>query len=175
MTRYRSTSHDKLPNFCEKSEIDKILNKARNNNARDNLILLFLFRTGLRVSELVNLRVQDIRDDYIIIRSGKGNKDRIVPITSDLYSLISLHITGKSENSRVFNLTARRIRQICKDYDDNLHPHKLRHSFAVYCLRSGMDLRSLQKILGHSDLSTTQVYLDITAEHAKQEYKKIRW
>lgn len=167
----------KLPKYITKTKVDEILNKVRETSTKDYLILLTLFRTGMRSSELVHLKKRDISQGEITIRQGKGNKDRIIPIDEGLYDLLMLHSNTLNLEDRLFPVTTARIRQICSKYksDENLHPHSLRHSYAIFCLKSGMNIRALQKILGHSTLSTTAVYLDLIGQDLKDEHKKILW
>ena len=164
--------------YYEKTKIDEILNKARNCNKRDYLILLTLWRTGIRNSELVKLKKKDVKADEITIRQGKGGKDRVVPLDFHLFDLLQYHIADMPLDSRLFPMTTAQVRNIVHKYEPNgepMKPHGFRHSFAVHCLKQGMNLRSLQKILGHSNLTTTSIYLDIIAKDIKEDYLKIEW
>jgi len=168
----------KLPKYLEKTKINVILEKARNDNKRNYLILLTLWRTGIRNSELINLKKRDIKNDELTIRQGKGHKDRIVPLDSHLSDLMQYHTAKIPLDSFVFPLTSAQIRNIAHRYqpdDEIVSPHTFRHSFAVHCLKQGMNLRSLQKILGHNDLATTSIYLDLIAKDIKEDYEKIEW
>ena len=154
-----------------------ILEKVRADNTRNYLILVTLWRTGMRVSELTNITKRDVGSDQITIRQGKGHKDRIVPADSGLIDLLTLHSASINLDDLLFPLSDVAVRNICHKYqgDENLHPHTLRHSFAIHCLKSGMNVRLLQKILGHTNLSTTAIYLDLIGEDIKDGYKKIQW
>lgn len=187
MGRYASKTPDKFPKYLGDSEIQEILKEAKKHKKRNYLILLTLYRTGLRSGELLKsydskdtyLRVKDVSFDegHITIRDGKGGKDRVVPLEKDLGDILDFYVEGKHPEDPVFDISARTLRNQLKMYTDKkwVHPHTFRHSFAVHCLKSDMDLRTLQKILGHSDIGTTQMYLDITGEDVKDEFKKIKW
>ena len=167
-----------LPKYLEKTKIDEMLERARNDNKRNYLILFTLWRTGIRNSELINLKKRDIKEDELTIRQGKGYKDRIVPLENHLSDLLQYHTAKMPLDDKVFPLTSAQIRNISHRYQPKyevVKPHTFRHSFAVHCLKSGMNLRSLQKILGHNDLATTAVYLDLIAKDLKEDYQKIQW
>lgn len=167
-----------LPKYLEKTKIDEMLERARNDNKRNYLILLTLWRTGIRNSELINLKKRDIKTDELTIRQGKGHKDRIVPLDTHLSDLLQYHTAKIPLDDEVFPLTSAQIRNISHRYQPNdevVKPHTFRHSFAVHCLKQGMNLRSLQKILGHNDLATTALYLDLIAKDIKEDYQKIVW
>jgi len=158
--------------------------------ARDRAILEVLYSCGLRVSELTGLCWKDIDEELgmVMVRAGKGNKDRLVPIGEPaLDALRAWRATGVSDaapespvitNLRggrltprsVQNLLARRINESGLDID--LTPHGLRHSFATHLLNAGADLRSIQEMLGHSSLQTTQRYTHVSARHLKEVYRR---
>lgn len=164
---------------------------------RDRAMVVLLYATGLRASELVNLTTQeiDLTASYVRVR-GKGGKERIVPFARaaldalDLYfekgrpELIREKLRQGENTERVFlsrrgeGLTRQSFWGTLKDLaqladiDLDLSPHRLRHSFATHLLQAGMNLRSLQALLGHSDLSTTQIYTQVTPEHLKDLHKK---
>jgi len=175
MNKNYTVSTSKLPKYLTKTEVDIILDKAKNDNRRNHLILLTLFRTGLRNSELVNLKKQDIKDQQITVYDGKGKKDRAIPLDNELDHLLGLYSDNLKPTDNLFPLSTRAIRNIVKKYSDKkeVHPHTFRHSFAVYCLKAGVNVRALQKVLGHASLSNTQVYLDIVNEDVKTEFKKV--
>lgn len=175
----------RLPSYLNESEIEEMLKHAQDNE-RNYLILSLMWRCGLRVSEVCSLKEKDIfwDDNLIKIEQSKGNKDRYVPVTDDLLDMIKKYITDKkSKKNRseyIFPITRVRIFQIVKMYAEksglnhkNIHPHTFRHSFAVHFLKRGGNIRALQKILGHSDLTTTQKYLDLTLNDIKDEYNMV--
>ncbi len=175
----------KLPKYLKEEEVRKLLNAPDRSKIRDRLILRILYRCGLRVSELTSLRIEDIDFDegMITVRGGKGGKDRVVPIDDETLDLIQLYKRDAEEgililSQRGNSLSTRQVERLVKKYAEkaginkNVYPHMLRHSFAVHCLKSGMNLRSVQKMLGHSSLTTTQVYLDLTGKDVKRDYEE---
>ncbi|MFO7991164.1 MAG: tyrosine-type recombinase/integrase [Thermoplasmata archaeon] len=174
----------KLPKYLRKDEIRKLLDSPAREKTRDRLILRILYRCGLRVSELVNLKIEDVdfTEGMITVREGKGDKDRVVPVDNHTLDLIEFYVVDADEGYMILSergkpLSTRQVERIVKKYAKNAHikknvyPHMLRHSFAVHCLKAGMNLRSVQKMLGHSSLTTTQIYLDLTGEDIKQDYE----
>jgi len=163
-----------LPKYSSREEILEILDTAKKDSRRNYLILLTLWRTGLRVSELVNLRKRDIKDGNIFVILGKGKKDRVIPLEKELDATWGFYLDGLKPKDRVFPMTDRNVRYIIKRYCD-LHPHSFRHSFAVHTLKAGMNIRSLQKILGHVNLETTAEYLDVVGKDVKEDFDKVEW
>jgi len=167
-----------LPKYIEKEVINEMLDAAKNHKMRNYIMLLTLWKTGIRSSELINLRKIDIKSDCIEIRLGKGKKDRIVPLADDLNNILSLFVDSMGKNDFLFSVKRRQVQNIVHTYEPegfNVHPHTVRHSFAVYCLKNGLNIRSLQKILGHGSLSTTAIYLDVVAKDVKEDFKKVVW
>jgi len=176
--------HNKsLPKYLKVREIQKLLNAPKREKLRDRLILRTLYRCGLRVSELCNLKIEniDFADGTLMVRRGKGGKDRVVPVDHQTLDMIEYFIEDArsgflilSENNE--KLSTRQVERLVADYgkkaeiEQHVHPHMLRHSFAVHCLKAGMNLRTVQKMLGHSSLTTTQIYLDITGDDVKEDY-----
>jgi len=168
----------KLPKYITQEEISGILDKAKKDRYRNYILLLTMSRTGMRVSDIVKLRKRDIDENNIIIRQGKGKKDRVIPLENELANLLGLYIDGLKPKSKLFPITERQIRNIVYKHapkDLDVHPHTFRHSFAVHCLKQGMNIRSLQKILGHSNLTTTQVYLDVVGADVKEDFDKVKF
>ena len=147
-----------------------------------------LWGCGLRVSELLSLNNKQINDNYIII-FGKGKKERIVPLLPEIKIKITEWIKWKHKNFNYDNdalfisrlgkrLSPRYVQKLIEklrlqlDLDKNFTPHALRHSFATQLLMNGVDLRTLQMMLGHSSLSTTQHYLKVTNKFVENVYKK---
>ncbi len=175
----------KLPKYLQEDEIRKLLNAPPRKKTRDRLILRILYRCGLRVSELTSLQIEDIDfdEEMITVRGGKGDKDRIVPVDADTLDLIEFYKAGAEEGTLILSqrgeaLSTRQVERLVKKYakkadlKKDVHPHMLRHSFAVHCLKAGMNLRTVQKMLGHSSLTTTQIYLDLTGEDIKEDYEE---
>ena len=170
---------EKLPSYHTEDEIGKMLETANENNQRDYLILKLFFETGLRLSELANLQKKHIRfkSKDLEVRDGKGGKDRVVPLITETRNLLQMYLNDRSDNEQVFKISKRQIQNIVSKYGElnniDTHAHKWRHTFAVYSLKQGMDLRTIQKILGHASLDTTQIYLELVTDDIKKEYNKV--
>ena len=182
----------RLPKFLYPLEIQILMDAPDTSKPlglRDKAILETLYAAGLRVSELVGLKLNDVYFDEELIKVyGKGSKERIVPLGSKALLSLSNYLQkgrpllekGKQEAlflSRLgTQLSDRSIRNIINKYveeaalQQKVSPHTLRHSFATHLLNSGADLRSVQELLGHVKLSTTQIYTHITTENIQQVY-----
>jgi integrase/recombinase XerC len=182
----------KLPKFLDVTQVTKVILKPDTGTEpglRDRAILETLYSTGIRVSELVGLDTSDV--DFIsgVIKVfGKGSKERVVPIGDEALSAIRKYSEGKDKklkskeavflNSRGGRLTDRSVRRILDKYikacaiEEKISPHSLRHSFATHLLDAGADLRSVQELLGHMNLSTTQIYTHVTMDRLKSVYDK---
>jgi len=169
----------KLVKYLTQTQVNELLERIKLDNKRNYLIVLTLWKTGMRNAELCNLRKGHIKfqESKIVIHQGKGNRDRWVPLEANLSNLLSFYCSDLANNDLLFPITTTSIRNIVTKYrlDAQITPHTFRHSFAVHCLKSGMNIRSLQKILGHSDLATTAVYLDLIGEDIMDDFKKIKW
>ena len=159
---------------------------------RDRAILELLYASGMRVSELVSLNLDDINIDGGDVRCfGKGHKERIIPIAPRAALTVKRylqearpHLSHNDAEQALFlnrrgnRLTRQGLWQILKGYaksaglDKEITPHTLRHSFATHMLSGGADLRSVQELLGHANISTTQVYTHLTTEHVRRTYEK---
>lgn len=182
----------KLPNVLSVEEVDKLLDIKLNTrfDYRNKAMLELLYSSGLRISELVNLTTRDIDFTNSIVRCfGKGNKERIVPISEySLYYIklyydmrdtffkgkindyLFLNNHGKELTRQGFNKILNKILEE-KNIKKEVTPHTLRHSFATHMLNGGADLRSIQILLGHSDISTTKIYTHISREKIKNDYE----
>ena len=155
---------------------------------RNKLILTLLYSTGLRVSELINLKIKaiDEQERTILVR-GKGEKDRVVIFDENTLNLIHEYVDKRGvENEYLFvnqrnhTLTSRYIQLMIKEYANEAEitkkvtPHVLRHSFATHLLKNGVDIRAIQQLLGHSNLSTTQIYTNVDLHTIKGAYD-IAW
>ncbi len=186
-----------LPKFLSEEDVARLLDTAyksgSNEGQRDAVIMELLYATGLRVGELVSLNIQDVDLSESYIRCmGKGSKERIVHLYPKALeelkgyfkeSRIALLGHRRSEpalfvNHRGERLTRQWVWTILKTYaqkagiSQNITPHTLRHSFATHLLQNGASLRHVQELLGHSSISTTQVYTHLTDRYVQQEYEK---
>ncbi len=182
-----------LPDVLSVAEVDKLLDQpdlSTKTGYRDRAMLEVLYGTGLRVSELIGLNMGDIDPIGFLRCIGKGDKERIVPIGSHALKAVQLYLEHnrgqllKRHNEHALFLNARGNRltrqgfwKILKNYgiksgiSKTLSPHTLRHSFATHLIANGADLRSVQQMLGHSDISTTQIYTHLTREHLRSVYQ----
>lgn len=188
-----------LPDFLHQEEIDELFvnNEKRTDflALRDHALLELLYASGLRVSEVVNLTLDQVESQTRIIKvTGKGNKERMVPYSVECKKTLDKYIDecrkeivekNKLENdpkalflnARGEKLTTRGIEYILKSIEKkigmelDLHPHKMRHSFATHLLDEGVDLRVIQEILGHESLETTQVYTHISTSKMIESYQ----
>ncbi len=182
----------KLPTVLSKEEVEKLLDIDLTDcySYRNKAMLELLYSTGLRVSELVNLELSNIDLENCTLKTiGKGNKERIIPISDYALYYVEKYINEyrgsmlkKGVNNYVFinnhgNVMTRQgffkiIKKLAleKDIKTPISPHTLRHSFATHLLDYGADLRSIQEMLGHSNLSTTQIYTHVSSEHLKDNY-----
>ena len=197
LTAVRTPKQEKkLPKFLEYEDVQRLLNAPPANTwlgARDRAIMEVLYSTGMRVSELVALNMDDVDflSEVIHVR-GKGKKERIAPIGSTALQATQRYIEFRNkrmENDSDFDprvlfankhgqrLSTRSVRRKMDKYlkmaglDPSISPHTLRHSFATHMLNNGADLRSVQELLGHQSLSTTQVYTHLTTSRIKDVYE----
>lgn len=134
-------------------------------------IIALLLSTGMRLSEVLSLRIRDIDLKRRTIRVvGKGEKERIVYMTSWCAEIVSKYVKG-ANNDRIFRVSARTVQRWVKELL-GVSPHGIRHAFAVMYLARGGNVRALQKILGHSKLSTTEVYLDIARSLVEEDFRR---
>lgn len=184
---------DKLPNYLTYEEVDRLLDMPLKTDYdyRTKAMLELLYATGMRVSELLSLRFSNIDLENTLVRvEGKGSKERIIPFNDTSKKYLELYLNsyrpklvkqGKNYeelflNNRGTPMTRqglfKLIKQLCKELgiQKNVSPHILRHSFATHLLNAGADLRVIQEFLGHSSISTTQIYTHVSKEHIKSEY-----
>lgn len=182
-----------LPRFLDNTEVEKLLaqpDQSSDVGKRDKAMLEVLYATGLRVSELISLKLSDLDWDRGVINCyGKGSKQRRVPIGKSALDYLKRYfavrprfLSGKSTDYLFVELsgipiTRQKFWRLIKDYGrqakiEYVTPHMMRHSFATVLLRNGADLRSVQIMLGHSDISTTQIYTHVTNDTLQNAYKK---
>ncbi len=192
-------SKRKQVTFLNPEELERLFAAPKTeteNGLRDRAILELLFSSGLRVSELVNLDVENVnlkRKEFMV--RGKGEKDRPIFISDDAVYWLKLYLEKRNDNSKplfirysgtkkvnlsgnYYRLTARSVQRLVARYallagiTKKVSPHTLRHSFATDLLMNGADLRSVQAMLGHSNISTTQIYTHVTDPHLKAIHEK---
>ncbi len=192
----RAPKRDKpLPRALSVDDMDRFFSRNTDRGKRDLAIFELLYSSGLRVGELVSLRVQDLDLNNGWVRVvGKGNKERYVPVGSRAVAALREYLpirslveaaTGKIQNQpalflnfRGARLSSRSVRRILKSFLSSsgiardVSPHAFRHSFATHLLHGGADLRSIQELLGHSSLSTTQRYTKVDLGHLMSVYDK---
>lgn len=185
----------KLPSVLSLQQVESLLYRPDTvspGGLRDRAMFEVLYATGIRVTELVTLNLADVNLDAGFIRClGKGNKERIVPIGSVAIKAVSTYLNSgrpKLVRSREMRslfvnhhgrqLTRQGFWKLLKKYaresgiDANITPHTLRHSFATHLLENGADLRAVQEMLGHADISTTQIYTHVTKSRLREVYDK---
>ncbi|MFC1982930.1 tyrosine-type recombinase/integrase [Chloroflexota bacterium] len=165
----------RLPQYVEDDQIEKLLSSIKDkkshkrNIERDLLIVELYLKTGMRRSELAELKVRDVHSDFLMVIKGKGEKDRMIPLLPDIAGRLNSFISGRRPGESVFGLTGPSIGNKISIFArkaglKDIHTHSLRHKYAIDLLESGANIRAVQQLLGHSDLATTQVYLAITDE-----------
>lgn len=184
----------KLPEYLTIEEIDKLLNIRVSTayDLRNKAMLEMLYATGMRISELCDLKMSNIYlEDEIVKVFGKGSKERLIPINEIALEYLKEYLKyGRGEllgikdseyvfiSSRHTKITRQAffkfLKKLCyeKGIKKNISPHILRHSFATHLLNNGADLRSVQELLGHSDITTTQIYTHLSNEKLENDYEK---
>jgi integrase/recombinase XerD len=181
-----------LPRFLNQAEIEALLlvpDTSTETGLRDRAILELMYSSGLRVSEAVSIRAKDIDlDAGVLTTIGKGSKTRRVPVGSSAVEWLKTYLVtrSKKEDIEVPNLfvtpagrpiTRQTIFLFIKDYAEkcgleDVSPHTLRHSFATHLVQNRADIRSVQQMLGHADISTTQIYTHMTDAHLRKAYER---
>ncbi len=185
----------KLPEVLTVEEVQKLLSQPQGSSPRDlrdKAMLELLYATGTRVSEIVSLDIGDLNFELEVLRCrGKGDKERIIPLGSAALEAVQDYldfgrpqlIRKRGQTALFLNHHGRRLTRqgfwkIVKKYakmadiDKTITPHTLRHSFATHLLENGADLRSVQEMLGHADISTTQIYTHLTKGRLKEVYSR---
>ncbi|MDB0056013.1 tyrosine recombinase XerC [Akkermansiaceae bacterium] len=185
----------KLPETLGADAVAQLLssiNPDKRLGRRDLAIMELFYASGLRLSEICNARLETLDlDDHFLRVTGKGNKTRLVPVGGRALDALNKYLSGerpelvgKKTSSHIFlsvrggPLSPERVRQIVKErakqagIDQNIYPHLLRHSFATHLLENGADLRVIQELLGHADISTTQIYTHVDQKRLKAVHKQ---
>jgi integrase/recombinase XerD len=183
-----------LPKFLTEKEVERLIEqpeKKSSHSLRDKAVLEFLYATGLRVSELTNLKLKDLNlEQGFVLCRGKGGKERIVPVGHSAQMVLRQYLQearprlAKSEDDSLFltnrggAFTRQGLWKMLRKYgkqaglEKKISPHVLRHSFATHLLERGADLRSVQLMLGHSQITTTQIYTHVSRKHLQKIYEK---
>ena len=179
-----------LPESMSEAEVDKLLNSPNVSNKienRDKAMIEMLYATGMRISELVNLKITDVDMKRCVVKVfGKGSKERLVPFGETALDSLRSYLNEREQSpSKEIFLSNRgkkmtrvafwqrvKIYLIRENLKNSISPHTLRHAFATHLLNRGADLRSVQLLLGHSDLSTTQIYTHIAKQRLSDVLKK---
>ena len=179
-----------LPESMSEAEVDKLLNSPDVSNKienRDKAMIEMLYATGMRISELVNLKITDVDMKRCVVKVfGKGSKERLVPFGEKALDSLKSYLNDREQSSskeiflsnrgkkmtRVAFWQRVKVYLIRENLKNSISPHTLRHAFATHLLNRGADLRSVQLLLGHSDLSTTQIYTHIAKQRLSDVLKK---
>lgn len=177
----RPKREKRIPAVLTKEEVKRLFNALPNKKSK--LMVSMVYACGFRVSELLNLKLNDLNFEEMIcqVRQAKGKKDRIVNIPQFLLKNLKKQTIVQQESKQDYlftgpkgRLTDRNIQKIVRiaakkaGIEKEVHPHTLRHSFATHLLENGVDIRKIQELLGHADLSTTQIYTHISTEELKK-------
>jgi integrase/recombinase XerD len=180
-----------LPKSLPKKDISRLLDEYPLNTPvdyRDKAVLELLYSAGMRVSELTTLTLDNFQKDMIRVR-GKGSKERLVPVSTTAWTAIQEYLTHYRQKIKINTaelfvsnhgepLTRQSVWQIVKKalrqagLSSSISPHSFRHTFATHLIENGADLRTVQEILGHANIATTQVYTSVSKEHLKKVYLK---
>lgn len=194
-TLHRAKRARRLPRAMTRQDVDSLISAAGGTDPkalRDRAILELLYSSGIRLSELVGLDVRDYSPTSLSVRvMGKGGKERIAPVGRGAASALECYLLqgrahfgpGNGNEAMFLNkyggrLSGRSVERLVKQYlrkaglPGEASPHSLRHSFATHMTDSGADLRSVQELLGHSDISTTQIYTSVSRERLYRTYKQ---
>lgn len=179
-----------LPDTLTSEEVERLLTYVNGSDIlslRNRAMLEILYATGLRVSELINLKFDNVNiEEKFVTIIGKGKKERLIPFTDIAQSYLKLYLRNRKKSKSNFIFLTRLGKPISRvefwrqlkniaisaGITKKISPHTLRHSFATHILSAGADIRFVQEMLGHSSISTTQIYTHLTKEHIKQQHKK---
>jgi integrase len=174
-----------IPEYLNKEEINLLLSNIKDSEKMDGLLIMFLWRTGVRITEAISIKKRDI--DFINqtakIRWLKKRKaiDRVIPLERDLIYNLSVYCSNLNLDDLIFPFTRQRAFQIIKKHIKRnliqkvVSPHTFRHSFAINFLKQTKNLVALQKLLGHAQITTTMIYLNIVQSDLREELNKVEW
>ena len=173
----------KIPDDLEKEQVDEMLHAAKTCIQRDYLLVRFMWRTGVRVSEVINVTPNDIefKNNVVNIRKAKGGRQRRVVLDQETLKMLFDYVLALNtpEDQPIFPISRAQVSNLVKRCGNmigvQIHPHTLRHSFAIHLVQSGMDLRRLQLLLGHSSLRITQVYLQFKDDDLREAMKRFHF
>jgi integrase/recombinase XerC len=182
-------SKKRLPVFIEEYQIESLLNEVEFDDGfvgeRDKLIIELFYVTGIRLSELINIKVADVDYNNNLIKVlGKRNKERLIPLSVSIINNIKLFTKKNDVNNYLFTnlggtkVYTKLVYRVVKKYIGKISsinkksPHILRHTFATHMLNNGADINAIKELLGHANLSATQVYTHNTIEKLKSVYKQ---
>ncbi len=162
-----------LPQYTEDKDIEKLFYAIEHKKThkgcivRDSLMVELALKSGMRRGELANLELKDIHDDFLVVRNGKGGKDRIIPLSSIMALRLQKFVKDMKPDQKVFSLKPACISNKIRQFADKaglkgIHAHTLRHKFACDLLEQGTNLKVVQELLGHENLNTTEIYLSVT-------------
>ncbi|MCH4814556.1 MAG: tyrosine-type recombinase/integrase [Saccharolobus sp.] len=160
----------------DESQVQKVLNACK--RTKDKLIIRLLLDTGLRANELLSVLVKDVdlENNMIRVRNTKNGEERVVFFTDETKQLLRKYMKGKKLDEKLFDITYdalyRKLKRLGKKVEIDLRPHILRHTFATLSLKRGINVITLQKLLGHKDIKTTQIYTHLVLDDLKNEYLK---
>jgi len=181
--KFKLRKERRLPRYHTREELNQLLrsiasrddNWAPRNVERDILIVKTLAYTGLRRSELLALRRNDISHGFVFVRRGKGRRDRVIPLVKSLQKDLDAYIKkrGLVSTAKIFPIAENRLARMIREAAvraglTNITPHQLRHYFATALVERGAEIKKVQELLGHSDISTTAIYLDVIPRHLKE-------
>lgn len=171
----------RFPRVVEKEKIFKILKEWEPKDDEEILakdLILLIYSTGMRISEVLNLKGEDINfEERSIYVKGKGGKYRKIPFNDIAYSILKRRF--KDEKSKILNINRFKAYRLIRDAFEKyaglsgVHPHILRHSFATHLLENGADIKTVQQLLGHSSLASTEIYTRVSLKHIRKIYDKV--
>jgi len=175
MDDYRFKLPKSLPQYIEDIDIDDLLNAIKNKKSRkdtikrDLLIVELFLTTGMRRDELASLQPKEVHDDFLMVRKGKGQKDRMIPLLPDLAQRLSVFIQCKRPDENIFGLKGTSIGNKIRLFANkagltDIHTHSLRHKYATDLSKAGVNIRVIQELLGHEDVSSTMGYTAVTEQ-----------